>query len=70
MSGRKLSPAERAKRAGIKLAAGPVFSAHGGQRTMLRFPVWHEEAGLDAALARLAPLVATPSMAGGPGPAA
>ncbi len=50
--------AERAKREGIKLAAGPAFSAHGGQRTMLRFPVWHEESALDAALNRLAPLVA------------
>lgn len=33
---------ERAKRAGLKLVAGPSFSAHGGQRTMLRLPVWHE----------------------------
>lgn len=49
--------AERAKRAGIKLAAGPAFSAHGGQRTMLRFPVWHDDEALDAALRRLTPLV-------------
>lgn len=49
--------AERAKRVGVRLAAGPSFSAHGGQRTMLRFPVWHDADVLQASLGRLEPLV-------------
>jgi DNA-binding transcriptional MocR family regulator len=47
---------ERAKRAGLKLVAGPSFSAHGGQRGMLRLPVWHEPQLLRRALAILASL--------------
>ncbi|MGA4506944.1 PLP-dependent aminotransferase family protein [Propionibacteriaceae bacterium G1746] len=45
--------AERAKRVGVKLVAGPSFSAHEGQRTMLRLPVWHEPEQLAQALGRL-----------------
>ena len=45
---------EQAKRAGVKLAAGPSFSPHDGHRTMLRLPLWHDGAelrrGLGAAL--------------------
>ena len=47
---------ERAKRSGVKLVAGPSFSAHGGQRSMLRLPVWHEPQVLRRALAILASL--------------
>ncbi len=45
--------AERAKRVGVRLVPGPAFSAHGGQRTMLRIPVWHEPEVLAVALERL-----------------
>lgn len=45
--------AERAKRVGVRLVPGPAFSAHGGQRTMLRLPVWHEPEVLAVALERL-----------------
>lgn len=34
--------AERGKRVGVRLAAGPGFSTYGGQRTHLRIPVWHD----------------------------
>lgn len=37
---------ERGRRVGVKLLAGPSFSVHDGQRTMLRLPVWHEAAQL------------------------
>lgn len=47
---------ERAKRAGVKLVAGPSFSAYGGQRSMLRLPVWHEPQVLRRALGILASL--------------
>ena len=33
--------AERAKRAGIRLAVGPRFSVYGGRRSHLRRPIWH-----------------------------
>lgn len=36
----------RGKRVGVKLLAGPSFSAHDGHRTMIRLPVWHEAAQL------------------------
>lgn len=42
---------EQAKRVGVWLAAGPAFSPHDGQRTMLRLPVWHDPALLDRGLA-------------------
>jgi DNA-binding transcriptional MocR family regulator len=42
---------ERGKRLGVKLAAGPGFSAYGGQRTFLRLPVWHDEGRVRTALA-------------------
>lgn len=42
--------AQRAERSGVKLAPGPAFSAHGGQRTMLRLPVWQEETTLSRGL--------------------
>ncbi|MFI5959819.1 PLP-dependent aminotransferase family protein [Cryptosporangium sp. NPDC051539] len=45
--------AERAKRVGVKLAAGPSFSTYAGQRTFLRLPVWHEPAMLRDALSTL-----------------
>lgn len=45
--------AERAKRVGVRLVPGPAFSAHGGQRTMLRLPVWHEPEVLALALDKL-----------------
>jgi DNA-binding transcriptional MocR family regulator len=45
-----LAIAEVARRAKVKLAAGPGFSAYGGQRSMLRLPVWHESALLRRAL--------------------
>jgi DNA-binding transcriptional MocR family regulator len=47
---------ERAKRVGLKLVAGPSFSAYGGQRSMLRLPVWHEPQLLRRGLAILASL--------------
>ena len=47
---------ERAKRVGLKLVAGPSFSAYGGQRSMLRLPVWHEPELLSRGLAILASL--------------
>ncbi len=48
-----LALVERAKREGVKLVAGPSFSAHGGQRTMVRLPVWHEPAQLREGLERI-----------------
>jgi len=45
--------AERGKRAGVRLAAGPSFSTYAGQRTFLRLPVWHEPAMLRAGLTAL-----------------
>ena len=48
-----LALVERAKRQGVKLVAGPSFSAHGGQRTMVRLPVWHEPAMLREGLERI-----------------
>ncbi|TQS41033.1 PLP-dependent aminotransferase family protein [Cryptosporangium phraense] len=42
--------AERGKRAGVRLAAGPSFSTYAGQRTYLRLPVWHEPTMLRSAL--------------------
>lgn len=30
------------KRVGVKLVGGPSFSAHDGQQTMLRMPLWHD----------------------------
>lgn len=48
-----LTLVERAKRHGVKLVAGPSFSAHGGQRTMVRLPVWHEPALLREGLERI-----------------
>lgn len=42
--------AETAKKAGVLLAPGPGFSAHNGQRSMLRLPLWHEEEMLRRAL--------------------
>lgn len=57
---------ERAKRVGVELAPGPGFSAHGGQRTMLRLPVWHQQERLHEALALIAPLsVPDRSLSGG-----
>ncbi len=50
--------AERAKRVGVRLVPGPSFSAHGGQGSMLRLPVWHEAQQLRHALSLLAPLAA------------
>jgi DNA-binding transcriptional MocR family regulator len=47
--------AERGKRAGVRLAAGPGFSTYAGQRTFLRLPVWHEPAMLRAGLTALSP---------------
>ena len=45
---------EQAKRARVRLAAGPSFSPHDGHRSMLRLPLWHDGAelrrGLGAAL--------------------
>ena len=45
-----LAISEVARRAKVKLAAGPGFSAYGGQRSMLRLPLWHESALLHRAL--------------------
>ena len=45
-----LGISEAARRAKVKLAAGPGFSAYGGQRSMLRLPLWHESALLHRAL--------------------
>ena len=49
-----LAISELARRARVKLAAGPNFSAYGGQRTMLRLPVWHETTLLNRALETVA----------------
>ncbi len=46
--------AERAKRVGVRLAAGPSFSAYHGQRRMLRLPVWHEREQFTEALRLIA----------------
>ncbi len=48
-----LALVEHGKRRGVKLIAGPSFSAHGGQRTRIRLPVWHEVAQLREGLERL-----------------
>lgn len=48
-----LALSERAKRVGVRLLAGPSFSADGGQQTMIRIPIWHEREMLRTALARL-----------------
>lgn len=48
--------AERARRAGIRMVAGPTFSPHGAQATMIRVPIWHEPSILEAGLDRLASL--------------
>ncbi|GAA0273084.1 PLP-dependent aminotransferase family protein [Cryptosporangium japonicum] len=45
--------AERGKRAGVRVAAGPSFSTYDGQRTFLRLPVWHEPTMLRAGLTAL-----------------
>ncbi len=45
--------AERGKRAGVKLAAGPGFSTYGGHGTYLRLPLWHDRDVLRTALAAL-----------------
>jgi DNA-binding transcriptional MocR family regulator len=45
--------AERGKRVGLKLAAGPGFSTYGGHGTYLRLPVWHDRDVLRTALAAL-----------------
>ena len=45
-----LAISEVARRAKVKLAAGPNFSVYGGQRGMLRLPVWHETEELHRAL--------------------
>ncbi len=45
--------AEKGKRVGVRLAAGPGFSTYGGQRTFLRLPVWHDAGLLRRALAAL-----------------
>jgi DNA-binding transcriptional MocR family regulator len=50
-----LALAERGKRHGVKLNAGPSFSPHGGQRTMIRLPVWHDAPLLRRALDLLQP---------------
>ncbi|MDO8119853.1 PLP-dependent aminotransferase family protein [Isoptericola sp. b490] len=42
---------ERAKRAGVKLVAGPGFSTYGGYGDHLRLPVWHDPDVLRTALA-------------------
>lgn len=42
---------ERAKRAGVKLVAGPGFSTYGGYGEHLRLPVWHDPDVLRTALA-------------------
>ncbi|SHN44053.1 PLP-dependent aminotransferase family protein [Cryptosporangium aurantiacum] len=47
--------AERGKRVGVRLAAGPGFSTYAGQRTFLRLPVWHEPTMLRAGLTALNP---------------
>ncbi|MDR2929990.1 MAG: PLP-dependent aminotransferase family protein [Propionibacteriaceae bacterium] len=52
---------ERAKRARIKLSAGPSFSANGGQRTMLRLPVWHAPDMARETLIRLAHAIDDPA---------
>lgn len=48
--GDALALAETAKRARVKLAPGPGFSAYDGHRSMLRLPVWHEPELLERAL--------------------
>lgn len=48
-----LALAEAAKRAKVRLAPGPSFSPHDGQRTMLRLPLWHEPDVLEEALGRI-----------------
>lgn len=50
--------AEHARRAGIRMVAGPTFSANDGQETMIRIPIWHEPSVLEAGLDRLAALQA------------
>jgi len=45
-----LALTEVARRCRVKLVAGPSFSAYGGQRTMVRLPVWHEPQLLRRAL--------------------
>jgi len=45
---------EVARRARVKLVAGPSFSAYGGLRNMLRLPVWHDSEVLRRALEAVA----------------
>lgn len=42
--------AEAARQHGVRLAPGALFSAHDGQRTRLRLPIWHEPGQLEHAL--------------------
>ncbi|MCJ7858390.1 PLP-dependent aminotransferase family protein [Corynebacterium kalidii] len=48
-----LALAEEAKRVQVRLVAGPSFSPHDGQRTMLRLPLWHEPEVLREAMGRI-----------------
>jgi DNA-binding transcriptional MocR family regulator len=59
--------AERGRRHGVRLAAGPAFSAHGAFRRHLRLPVWHPRDDLNEALDRLdnGPRSPAPRGAGG-----
>jgi DNA-binding transcriptional MocR family regulator len=48
-----LALTETAKRVKVRLAPGPSFSPHDGQRTMLRLPVWHGPEILEEALEKI-----------------
>ncbi|MFF4749059.1 hypothetical protein ACWD5R_30215 [Streptomyces sp. NPDC002514] len=49
--------AQRALARGIRLAAGPAFSPHGGHRTFVRLPVWHPQGRFAGAAQVIADLV-------------
>lgn len=53
-----LTIVEVARRARVKLVAGPSFSAYGGLRNMIRLPVWHQPELLGCALESLASALA------------
>jgi DNA-binding transcriptional MocR family regulator len=50
-----LAMAERARRRGVRLAAGPAFSAFNGFGRHIKLPFWHPTERLDEALDRLDP---------------
>jgi DNA-binding transcriptional MocR family regulator len=50
-----LALVERARRRGLRIVAGPAFSAYGAFHRHLRLPIWHPRHDLHEALSRLDP---------------